>query len=70
MCECCTPKNITAHEAEDSVRPVAEQSDCGCGCDGACGCGEADNTAAEDRDRKRQPAGVEQPVAALDRVSA
>ncbi len=70
MCECCTPKNITAHEAEDSVRPIAEQSDRGCGCDGACGCGEAGNTPAEDREPKRQLAQIEQPVAALDRVSA
>ncbi len=68
MCECCTPNNITAHEADDSVPPVAEQSDCGC--DGACGCGEAGNTVAEDREHNRQLAQIEQPVAALDRVSA
>jgi len=71
MCECCAPKNtIVSVEADDSVRAVPEQSDCGCGCGGACGCGEAANTAAEDREHKRQLSQIEQPVAALDRVSA
>ncbi len=67
MCECCTPKNTEAREAENALPTAAEQSGCGCGCDGTCGCGEPGNTNAEDRERKSDQTG--QPVAGLDTLS-